>query len=69
MYRNSVDALRELLPPGAEKHGSGRECHITKLSHDRSQLENGNGDEAIELHKEALKHDRPAPKKEVMLVP
>ena len=73
-YRNSLHALHDLILPRSNGH-SGRKCHITKLSDDGSQLENGIdyclvevtcdngeqygiqdfGEEAMELHKEALK--------------
>jgi hypothetical protein len=76
-YQNSIHALRELIPSDS-KENSRRACHITKLSHNVSKLENGIeyclvevtcddgeqygiqafGNEAAELHKEALKRSQ-----------
>ena len=39
-YKDSVHALRELIPPGPTE-SSSRACRITKLSNSASHLENG----------------------------
>ena len=39
-YQDSVHALTELIPSESNE-SSGRSCHITKLSHSVSHLENG----------------------------
>jgi hypothetical protein len=39
-YQDSIHALRELIPSEPDE-GSRRSCHITKLSHSVSKLENG----------------------------
>ena len=39
-YKDSIHALRELIPPGSTG-SSSRACRITKLSNSVSHLENG----------------------------
>jgi hypothetical protein len=76
-YQDSIHALRELIPSEPDE-GSRCACHITKLSHSVSNLENGIeyclvevtcddgeqygiqafGNEAADLHKEALKRSQ-----------